>query len=450
MLENLRKKYPRFIYESFETSFQSGTLNITFSFRVEPDIRFSPRVLINNVQKGEIDSLGKEAIDNFAFHLGMIEMFSYWKATCSPIIEVRSGRLNKERIVWWHSLLIKGMGQFFYENKIDFRKDDFVKIISESSNDMTPKPFKVKGDKLLVPVGGGKDSATSLEIFGKNSKQLGTFSLNPFPASQQVIKIAKVKETVSVQRRIDKKLLELNSKGFLNGHTPFSAYLAFLSTFCAALFNYKHVAFSNERSANEENTKYLGQKINHQYSKTTDFENKFRGYSEEYLSNVNYFSFLRPLYEIQISKIFSRYEKYFEAIRSCNKGQKTNSWCCVCSKCLSTFILLYAFLGPEKIGEVFPQNMFKNIDLFGLMQDLTVEGRVKPFECVGTREELIVGLFLSLGYHNKNKPVLLMRAEKEILGRQRDLEKRTETILKEWDKNNNLGKDFERILKSQL
>ena len=211
-------------------------------------------------------------LNNLIFHLGLIEILSYWKATCSPEIEILPGSLNKEQIKWWKDLIIKGMGQFFYENKIDFRKPDFVKIFSFES---VKKLAKVKSltnnneDRVLIPIGGGKDSVVTLEILKRAEKGISLFSLNPTKASHNIIKIAgfpskkreknrKIRENIIVRRKIDKKLLQLNREGFLNGHTPFSAYLAFLSLLVATIFGQKYVAFSNERSSNEGNLKYLG------------------------------------------------------------------------------------------------------------------------------------------------------------------------------------------------
>lgn len=111
-------------------------------------------------------------------------------------------------------------------------------------------------------------------------------------------------------------MLELNEKGFLNGHTPFSAMLAFTSYFVAYLSGKKYIAVSNEQSSNESNIK--GEKINHQYSKSFEFEEEFRWYINNYLEDhVQYFSMLRPLNELQIAKLFSNMKniiKYLEAV----------------------------------------------------------------------------------------------------------------------------------------
>jgi len=84
-----------------------------------------------------------------------------------------------------------------------------------------------------------------------------------------------MKKQIIVKRRIDKRLLQLNKKGFLNGHTPFTSLLSFLAAFCAVLFNWRNIAFSNEKSANEGNVKYLGKVINHQWAKSSEFEEMF-------------------------------------------------------------------------------------------------------------------------------------------------------------------------------
>jgi len=124
---------------------------------------------------------------------------------------------------------------------------------------------------VLIPLGGGKDSAVVLDLFSQE-KKTACFSLNPNQRIKQMAKIGHCKEFIVVEREIDKKLLQLNRKGFLNGHTPFVAYLSFLSVLLAVLFNKKYVVFGNEDSANEGNVNYLGKEINHQYSKTIDFE----------------------------------------------------------------------------------------------------------------------------------------------------------------------------------
>ncbi|MCD6550497.1 hypothetical protein J7K24_03055 [bacterium] len=461
----LRKQYPEFLYQKYLYDIIGDNLEISFEFFIEPNIKFSPHLIIKNIKRSHFNKIRREVLDNLIYHLGLIEMISYWKTTCSPQIKIKTGTLSKEQIEWWKDLIINGMGQFFYENRIDWRKKDFIKIEAQKKPKKTEKSLHLYQEKLknrvLIPIGGGKDSPVTVEILKKAKKQIGCFSLNPTPAAKQIIKIAGCKKPIIVERKIDPKLFTLNQKGFLNGHTPFSAYLAFLSVFLAIIFDYKYIAFSNERSANEGNLKYLGKIINHQYSKSFEFEKKFDNYCKKYLTPVaEYFSFLRPLYEIQIAKLFSYYPKYFPVFLSCNEAFKTYSgrkkpsskWCGNCPKCLFIFALLYPFLNRIKMRKIFGENLFRKVSLLPLMEQLIGEKKFKPFECVGTKEESLIAFYLSWkkDKNRLNKPFLLKHFEKKILPRYKNLETEAKEILESWNKENNLPKIFEDILRKNI
>ncbi|MDO8633294.1 MAG: hypothetical protein Q7K38_01985, partial [Candidatus Wildermuthbacteria bacterium] len=310
-------------------------------------------------------------------------------------------------------------------------------------------------NRVMVPVGGGKDAAVTLELLKKGNMDIVPFLLNPKPEQMKILSssslslgvgdLAKVGLPIVVERTIDSKLLELNRKGYLNGHTPFSAYLAFLTVLVATLFNYKYIALSNERSSNEGNIKYLGKTINHQYSKSFEFEKKFREYSKKYLaSSIEYFSFLRPLYELQIAKIFANYSKYFGVFLSCNEANKTYSgrtqaglpaeaqrakagrWCGKCPKCLFVFLALYPFAGKEQTVAIFKKDLLKDKKLKPLLDELTGKRKFKPFECVGTIEESKAALALALGKIHDHK------------------------VLHSWNSQHFLPPAFEKLLKGTV
>ncbi len=439
-LNILQKKYPRFIYEKYSFNNSGKDLRISFHFKIEPDISFRPEVIIKNCPK---KNLAK--IDNLVFNLGLIEMISYWKSTCSPIIEIKAGHLLREQIEWWQDLIQKGLGQFFYENRIPFQKPKF--LVQKSFT----KPILVGEEKgVLVPIGGGKDSAVALELLKRTKEKINCICLNPTTAAERIMKMGKCKNSIIGTRKIDERLLELNRKGFLNGHTPISAYFAFFTTLAAALFSRKYIALANERSANEGNVKYMGKTINHQWSKSFEFENKFRNYSKKYLAkNIEYFSLLRPLYEIQIAKLFSKYPKYFPVFLSCNEAYKTASgtkkptkkWCGKCSKCLFAFIVLYPFLKEKELLKIFKNNLFEDKNLLPIMQELIGERGTKPFECVGTQKESLVAFYLSWK-KSKSRPVLLEYFERKILPKHKNLEKEVKKIMNSWNKDNNLPQKF--------
>ena len=394
-IQILRKKYPKFVYQNYFWRISKNNLEILFGFKIEPDIYFRPKIIIKNIDKSQIKRVGEGLLNNLVFHLGLMEIPSYWKATCSPQIEIKAGYLNKEQIKWWQDLIIKGMGQFFYENKIKFQKPNFL-ILPHAKP--TQEDFPSEGKKVLVPVGGGKDSIVTLEKLKKQKKEINAFVVNPTQAARNVLKIAGIQKPIIVERRIYPTLLKLNKKGFLNGHTPFTAVLSFLSVFCAVLFGYKNIAFSNEKSADEGNVKYLGRTINHQYSKTSEFEKRFKNYCKKYLAkNINYFSFLRKYTELEISKMFLKYPKYFSVFSSCNAALKTGGrWCGNCPKCLFVYAILYSFLEKKQLLKIFGKDFFENKKLLGTMKALIGKGKAKPFECVGTYKESKKAFDLSL------------------------------------------------------
>src|ERR1051325_2534992 len=127
--EELRSKYPVFRYESFQLERRSSRVTARFKFSIPPDISFTPEVIFEPVREG-LHSASEQFLNNVVFHLGLVESFSYWKATASPAIEVRAGHLNAEQVSWWEDLLLNGMGEFFYRNQIDFTPKVFVKSVS--------------------------------------------------------------------------------------------------------------------------------------------------------------------------------------------------------------------------------------------------------------------------------------------------------------------------------
>lgn len=436
---------------------------ISFSFEIEPDIYFSPKITINNVGQSKINNLDDETINNLAFHLGLMEIPSYWKAACSPEIIIKAGFLTKEQAQWWKNLLLNGMGQFFYTNKIDFTAPNFVAIKNEAKQDFQAFEGKLNQEKILIPIGGGKDSIVTLEALKKIRKlNLNCLILNPTHAALKVAETAGYKNPIIVTRKIDQTLLELNQKGYLNGHTPFSAYIAFLSVACALFFDFGKIAVSNERSANEENLVFLGKKVNHQFSKSFHFEKVFVSYAEKYLAkNVHYFSFLQPLYEIQICRLFSQYPQYFSIFKSCNKRQsvktirpfgleKENIWCCNCPKCFSVFVCLYPFVKERNLIRIFGQNLFEKENLWPIVLNLIGEKSHKPFECVGTKEEMLTGLYLSLKKTKGPLPYILSKFKNNILPKHPNLDDLSQKIQKSWNKEHSLPADLEEILKKNL
>lgn len=449
--EVLRRTYPHFFYSGYSWKLKGKNLHISFDFSLPPHIKFHPEVRIQNVSRKNLERVGEKVLRNLVFHLGLMEIPSYWKATCAPEIIIRAGYLNEEQIAWWKDLMLKGMGEFFYQNKINFSRPDFFHIrIFAPFQDEIFRYEEELSEKILVPIGGGKDGLVSWELLKKSKKKIAPFVLNPTNTQYQILKVLGKKPPVIVHRRIDPTLLQLNRRGYLNGHTPFSAYLAFLSAFTAVLFDFRYVAISNERSSNEGNVRYRGRMINHQYSKTFEFEKKFREYSKEYLArDLEYFSFLRPLYELQITKIFAKYPNYLPVFMSCNEAYKTKSgtqkptgqWCGNCPKCLFVFTALFPFVEEKQLKKIFKKNVFEDRTLLPLMKELVGERKFKPFECVGTIKESLAAFYGSYAkflqsensHRTHHLPPLMRYFKEKILPKHPNLKKESARIFNAWN-----------------
>ena len=387
-------KYPVFRYDSFALEKSPSRITARFKFSIPPDLSFTPEVHFESVPEGW-HSIPDEFLNNVIFHLGLIESFSYWKATASPVIEVHAGTLSEDQILWWHDLLINGMGEFFYHNNIDFTPKDFVKIVAVAGTDGS-KPYAAPlPTRSLLTIGGGRDSALAGTLLRDSGQSFTCMMLNPSSAATKVAAHVTQKEPVIIRRAICPELLEMNRRGFLNGHTPFSAYLSFLGAACLLLYGYSNVIVANERSSDEGNVRYRDKDINHQYSKSFRFERLFDEYLAKYLViQGRYFSFVRPLYELQIGSVFSGFPGLFDLFKSCNRN-RSDSWCGQCPKCLSVFLTMYPFVPRSALNRIFGADLFYREENIKILRELAGL-EIKPFECVATTAEIAAALALSI------------------------------------------------------
>lgn len=383
----LRDAYPTFTYEGFDYKLSPAGLEIQYHFNLSDKFAFNPTIDIPSRTFYNLDQIKGEHLIPFIFSIGMVELISYWKAACSPLVIIKNFTLDQSQMDWWKKLYFHGLGEFFYLNSIETDIDSFMEIKCEGTKVLQPNHFSLQ-PSTIVPVGGGKDSVVTLELISKIERPLPLI-MNPRAATIGCVMQRGYDRTsiIEINRSIDPQLLELNKQGFLNGHTPFSAILAFTSALTAILSGRKYIALSNESSANESTIQ--GTMINHQYSKSFEFEQDFRNYLHANLTpDIEYYSFLRPLSELQIASLFAKFPHYFPVFKSCNVGSKTDSWCGRCPKCLFTWIILSPFIEQEQLRRIFNKDLLKDVSLIPHLQELIGIAATKPFECIGTVSEV--------------------------------------------------------------
>lgn len=447
---NLREKYKEFIYKDYKIEEDNNKIKIDYYFEIPNLSCFNPHIEIEkrNIKFRNVNS---DFVKNLVFNLGMIELVSYWKCACPKKVIIGCGSLNKEQIEWFKKLYYYGLGEFRYINSIDVSLEEMIEIEVKTKKEYILNLGDSENNDLvgtLIPIGGGKDSCVTAELLTKDRDNNLCLIVGGKEPSIKCAETAGYKDKIIyVTRVIDKNLLALNKQGFLNGHTPFSSMLAFLSYLIAYLTGKKYIALSNESSANESNVE--GKKINHQYSKSFEFEEDFRNYANKYLNaNVEYFSMLRPLNELQIAKLFSKNEKYHKIFRSCNVGSKSIpwEWCGNCPKCLFVYIILSPFLYKEKLVSIFKQDLFEKEEMIYTFIELCGHGKTKPFECVGTYEEVNYAISKTIkNLKNKELPYLLKiyKENYELVDTSIDLTKR-------YNEENNLPKEFENVLRKAI
>ena len=404
--DSLRERFSTFTFESQSISLENGALHLAFEFHLDDQYRFRPTLTIPARTFFDWDSVPTAQLEALAFQIGMTELVSYWKIACPKRVVVKPFSLTESQKSFWKKLYYNGLGEFLYLNSISVSEADLMVIESIGNQPFTKIELPLE-EKTLVPVGGGKDSVVTLECLRKEMPVIPLI-VNPRGATLNCVKTAGYGENdfIVINRTLDPTMLKLNADGYLNGHTPFSALLAFISILVAFGSRAKYIALSNENSANESTVP--GTNINHQYSKSIEFEREFRNYVAVNINDkVQYFSFLRPLSELQIGSLFAQCEAYHPVFRSCNAGSKTDSWCGHCPKCLFTWIILSPFLSKEQLVAIFGKDLMADESLRPIMEELNGIAAVKPFECVGTVEEVQACLNAVEGQRNKVDEILL-------------------------------------------
>jgi hypothetical protein len=391
-----------FIFKGYDIDLKQGTADFHYEVRLPDKVRlFSERLTFGADYAASI-SVNEETLAPILESLLLTLGISYWKLHCPTTMVIEPFTLSKKQAEFWNTVYTKGLGEFYFKNKIDFRGLVNFPYSETKSSSCAAVPLTEgeQAGRSLLLFGGGKDSLVSAELLKAAKKSFSVYTLNDYPFQHKAIEELGA-EHINMKRELDAQILSpAGREGTYKGHVPVSLIYAFTAALACAIYGYEYVVASNEETASYGNTTYLGMEINHQWSKSLECERLVQNYLHSFVdSGITYFSLLRPFKEIDIMRFFSRYPQYFRLFVSCNRNFTAGDhgenffWCGMCPKCLFVFALMAAFISKKELVEIFGQNLFADPLRIPLYKELLGLEAMKPFECVGTPEETQVAFY---------------------------------------------------------
>jgi len=380
-------KYKSFIFENYRYVDSSSTLALTYRFDSGP--RFEEKLIFDFAQQ-ELSQTESGVLDRIFRLVFLMAGVSYYKAFVPETLICEPFPLDRATAGFIQNLYEKGLAEFAFTNGISLR--DHLEVRSTAVPSFTPIAVELPR-RACVPVGGGKDSIVSIECLKHAGEPVILFALGDAEPISACIATAQL-PFIRVRRRLDPELFRLNQAGAFNGHIPITGILSAIAMAAAVMHGADAVVMSNEHSASAPNLQFGDIEVNHQFSKSFEFEIELANFVQTYISpSIKCFSLLRPLSEIEIARRFARYPQYFGIFHSCNaafrqtRDARAAQWCGDCPKCRFVFLALSPFLAKADLIGIFGRNLLdddRQRDGFATLCGLQAH---KPFECVGEVDE---------------------------------------------------------------
>jgi hypothetical protein len=328
---------------------------------------------------------------------------SYYKAGLSP--ELRLPSRYAPFADFLTDLYVHGLAEFGYVNGLDVAAR--VRFVVGDEPFSPPARAEALGlpDRALVAMGGGKDSLVALDLLRTAGVQVLPACVGGSELIQDTVAVTGL-PLLRIGRTLAPELAEMNRAGAWNGHVPVTAINSAILLCAALLYGYRNIIFANERSADEATVSTPdGREINHQYSKSSAFESRFRAVVARHIaSDLEYFSVLRPYSELGIVQHFSHLQALHPVYSSCNRnfhleGPRVNErWCRDCPKCRFAALSLALYLKPRQVAAIQGGDLLNDPAQENGFRALCRLGHDKPFECVGEAGESRAAM-QALGQH---------------------------------------------------
>lgn len=378
------------------------------------DLRFTE--VLEFPKGADADAAASDAFAKLLDLTAVVLGASYFKLLAPTRINVDFPLANRERD-FALDIYSNGLGEFYARNNLEH----FGKLqIAAASDRRRGRPAPILRDRALLPIGGGKDSLVSVELLEAAGLDYTPFAVNAKgPILSSVDKIGRT--PLYVRRTLDAEMIRLGKEpGYLNGHVPSTAINSMIAALTALLFSYSRIVLSNERSASEGNVVHDGREVNHQHSKSLEFERLIAGVLSDATGGaLTYFSLLRPYSEARIAALFARETRFDHVFSSCNRNFKLSGhdgplWCGECPKCHFTFLLMASRMDYERMMGIFGHNFLDVPDNERSFRELTGLAGQKPWECVGEIEEAAACLYI-LTQHPDWEDAAIVRALRDDL-----------------------------------
>ncbi|MBR7159343.1 MAG: hypothetical protein IKD08_06705 [Alphaproteobacteria bacterium] len=381
-----------FKYTSYAFDAEKGVLSLNYA--VDDAYTFTERIIFPKPFRNLSEKEERALLRVFrALHIAA--GVSYYKAFLCPKMEVMTEPLTHNEAVFFTDFYIKGLGEFSFRNDVVIKPD-----FKPEANYVEPETLDLP-QRILVPVGGGKDSSVVTEVLKNAGYKPVLFAVGQPKPIKECMEVAGL-ETLIVKREVSPLLLELNqANNTFNGHVPVTGILSFIMAAVSILYGFSAIVMANERSANVGNVRKDDMTVNHQWSKSLEFETAFRNFvGQNLFLGLEYFSLLRGVSELAIAKKFAELKAYHPVFTSCNRAFKIDEskriehWCGVCDKCRFVFLALAPFMKKAEMVKIFGTNLLAEPSQERGYKELLGLAAYKPFECVGEIEESAAALSL--------------------------------------------------------
>jgi UDP-N-acetyl-alpha-D-muramoyl-L-alanyl-L-glutamate epimerase len=380
-------RYKEFLFEAYHYAPANNSLSLIYRLREGP--RFEEKLFFDFPPR-RLSGQAEVVLDRIFRLVFLLSGVSYYKAFIPQILRCKAFALDYDTAEFLQKFYEKGLAEFAWRNRLSLA--GYCRFECEPHTPPPPLAIALPR-RSCVPVGGGKDSIVSLECLKASGQDLLLFTLGDAAPIAACIAAAGL-PFIRVRRKLDPALFELNKQGALNGHVPITGILSAIVLACAVLVGFDTIVMSNEHSASAPNLTVGEAGINHQYSKSLEFEQDFSEYVARHITpSIAYFSLLRPLSEIEIARRFARYPQYFDSFRSCNTAfrqsvaERGQHWCCNCPKCRFVFLALAPFIPKNHLIAIFGCNLLADESQTEGFAELCGLRQYKPFECVGEVSE---------------------------------------------------------------